>query len=191
MRNILALRGDLPKGWTGTGGDFQYASDLINYIKQVAPDFCIDAACSPEKHIQAPSIEADIMHLRTKVDEGADFLTTQLFYDNEQFYRYRDQIRTAGIKIPVVVGVMPVLAMGPTIRMTTTNGCSISKEVSEIIAKYPESPEDFKKAGIEYTVKQITDLVNHGIDGLHLYALNKWEDISVIVNATGIRRYNF
>lgn len=191
VRNILALRGDFPAGWTGTQGDFDYAVDLIRFIKKTDPSFCIDAACCPEKHIEASSMEVDIMHLRSKVDAGADFLTTQLFYDNTAFLDFMERVRRAKIHVPVIVGVMPVLNSASVIRMTTTNGASIPKELSALIAKYGDKPDEFKKAGIDYTIEQIATLVVGGIDGLHLYTMNRWEDVAAIVNGSGLRKYIF
>lgn len=185
--HILALRGDFPKGWEETGGDFDYASELTEFIKINYPEFCIAVAGNPEKHIQASSIKVETTHLRTKQDVGGDFVMTQLCYDIDNYKRWVDQIRNAGITIPIDVGVMPVLAKDPTIRMTLSNGCSIPKELAEIIGKYGDNPEDFKKAGKEYTVQLIYDYINMGIDGLHIYTLNRWEDVADILNDAGIK----
>lgn len=184
--NILALRGDFPKGWEETKGDFHYANELIEFIKLNFPEFSISIAGNPEKHIEARSLQEDIAHLRTKQDSGGDFIMTQLCYDLEQYERWVDKIRNAGISIPIDVGIMPVLSKDPTIRMTVSNGCSIPRELSEIIGKYGNNPEDFKKVGKEYTIKLIYDYINLGIDGLHIYSLNKWEDIADILNNAGI-----
>ena len=184
--NILAMRGDLPAGWEGTRGDFSYADDLIAYIKTEFPQMCVSAAAYPEKHIDAPSLEADIAHLRSKQDKGAEFIMTQLCHDIPVFERFTERIRRAGVTIPVVAGVMPVLTRDPIIRMTLSNGCSIPAELAAILGKYQDKPEDFAKAGIEYTVKQIHRYIAAGIDGLHLYSLNKWEKLSEILKAAGI-----
>ncbi len=189
ISHVLALRGDLPQGWEGTRGDFSYANELIAFIRrEYGSRFVVAMAGAPEKHIQADSFKEDITHLKMKQDAGADFIMTQLCFDVEAFQRWRDSIRTAGITLPLDVGVMPVLSKDATIRMALSmNGCSIPRELAEIISRYYNDPESFKKAGMAYTVKQIYDYVNLGIDGLHIYALNKHEDVSEIINATGIR----
>ena len=186
VTNILALRGDFPKGWEETKGDFHYANELIEFIKLNFPEFSISIAGNPEKHIEARSLQEDIAHLRTKQDSGGDFIMTQLCYDLEQYERWVDKIRKAGISIPIDVGIMPVLSKDSTIRMTVSNGCSIPRELSEIIGKYGDNPEDFKKAGKDYTTRLIYNYINLGIDGLHIYSLNKWENIAEILNDAGL-----
>lgn len=186
--NILALRGDFPSGWEGTKGDFNYADELLEFLKGEFPDFCFAAAGYPEKHIAAPSIEDDIEHLKSKQNKGAEFIITQLCHDVEAYKEYVDRIRRAGILIPVVAGLMPVLNRDVIIRITLNNGCSIPAELAAIIGKYDINKNDFKKAGIEYTVKQIQRFRETGIAGLHLYTMNKWEDIVEIINASGIRK---
>lgn len=188
IENILAMRGDLPAGWDGTHGDFSYADGLIKFIKSEFPDFCIAAACYPEKHILAPSFSADISHLRSKQENGAALLFSQLCHDVEAFKVFVERIVKAGITIPVVVGIMPVLYKDSIIRMTLSNGCSIPAELATIIGRYGEYPDDFKKAGIEYTVNQIYRFIAAGIAGLHIYTLNKWEDVKTIVDDSGIRK---
>ncbi len=188
IENILAMRGDLPAGWEGTRGDFSYADGLIRFIEKEFPDFCIAAACYPEKHILAPSFAADIAHLRSKQDSGAEFLCSQLCHDVEAYKAFIYRIREAGITVPVVLGVMPVLDKDAIIRMTLSNGCSIPAELAAIIGRYGDDPEEFKKAGIDYTIEQIFRFMEAGIDGLHLYTLNKWEDVETILDGSGIRK---
>ncbi|MFZ7134643.1 MAG: methylenetetrahydrofolate reductase [Eubacteriales bacterium] len=185
--HILALRGDFPKGWEGTRGDFNYANELEVFIKNSFPEFCIAVAGNPEKHFESNSFEADIAHLRVKQDAGADFIMTQLCHDVDQYAWWVDKIRKAGISLPIDVGVMPVLSKDPTIRMAVSNGSAIPRDLAEIIGRYGDNPEDFKKAGKEYTVKQIYKFINAGIDGLHIYSLNKWKDITEIIEEAGIR----
>ena len=187
LENILAMRGDLPEGWTGTQGDFSNADGLINFIKKEFPDFCISAACYPEKHLLAPSFEADIAHLRTKQDNGAEFLLSQLCHDVAAYTAFLERIAHAGIHLPVVLGIMPVLDKDAIIRMTLSNGCSIPDELAAIIGRYGNNPEDFKKAGIDYTINQIFRFMAAGIEGLHLYTLNKYEDVKTIIDNAGIR----
>ncbi|MDR0315656.1 MAG: methylenetetrahydrofolate reductase [Treponema sp.] len=186
IENILALRGDFPAGWEGTKGDFAYAGDLIGFIRAEFPGLCIGAAAYPEKHLTALSMESDIGYLRSKQDKGAAFIMTQLCHDVPAFERFVEQIRKAGITIPIIAGIMPVLVREPVIRMTLFNGCSIPAELAAIMGKYEKDPPSFTKAGIEYTVAQIHRYMAAGIDGLHLYTLNKWEKITEIVRAAGI-----
>jgi len=181
--NLLALRGDFPAGQNSTGGDFVHADELISFLRSEFPDLCIGASGYPEKHIEADSMESDIGHLRSKQDSDAGFVMTQLCYDVTAFKRFLERIRKAGVTIPVVTGVMPVLAYDPTIRMAISNGCSIPAELAAILGKYRNDPVSLTKAGIEYTVGLIHGLVAAGANGLHLYSLNKWEKVVAILEA--------
>lgn len=203
--NVLALRGDLPFGWTGTGGDLRYATELVKFIRDEFGDkFTIAVAGSPEGHIACRSLEADISFLKQKQDEGADFIMTQLCWDMDQFRRWMDAIRKAGITMPVDVGIMPVLSMDSTINMALSrNGCVIPRALSEIISKHwifpnPFAPNEseesiaakkaaFLEAGLEYTVKLIDEYRVCGIAGIHLYALNKYENVARLVEMSGIK----
>jgi len=187
--HILALRGDLPAGWEGTRGDFNYASDLVAYIrKEFGDKFTIAMAGDPEKHIQCPTEDEDIAHLKIKQDAGADFIMTQLCFDVKEFAVWKEKIRKAGITLPIDIGLMPVLNKDATIRMALSmNGCSIPKGLARVISTYYNDPEGFTKAGMEFTVNQIYEYMNAGIDGLHIYALNKWEPVTEIVKMAGVR----
>jgi methylenetetrahydrofolate reductase (NADPH) len=203
--HILALRGDLPFGWTGTGGDLHYATELVKFIRDEFGDkFTIAVAGSPEGHISCRSIEADIAFLKQKQDEGADFIMTQLCWDMDQFLWWMDAIQAAGITMPVDVGIMPVLDAAATINMALSrNGCVIPRPLAEIISKHwifpnPFAPNeseesiaqkkrDFKEAGIEYTIRLIDEYRVCGIHGIHLYALNKYDDVARLVKESGIK----
>ena len=203
--HMLALRGDLPFGWTGTGGDFAYATDLVAYVrKEFGDKFEIAVAGSPEGHIACRSLESDIAVLKQKQDNGAAYIMTQLCWDMEQFKYWLDAIHKAGVTMPVDVGIMPILDQAATINMALSrNACVMPRELCEIISKYwifpnpfdkepfdaaaEQKKADFKKAGIEYTIKQIDEYRALGINGIHLYALNKWKDVSDIIDASGIR----
>lgn len=203
--HMLALRGDLPFGWTGTGGDFKYATDLVAFVrKEFGDKIEIAVAGSPEGHIACRSLEADIAVLKQKQDNGADYIMTQLCWDMEQFKRWMDAIRKAGVTMPIDVGIMPILDQAATINMALSrNGCVMPRELCEIISKHwifpnpfdkapfdaavDQKKADFKKAGIEYTIKQIDEYRALGINGIHLYALNKWKDVTDIINQSGIR----
>ena len=203
--HMLALRGDLPFGWTGTGGDFAYATDLVAYVrKEFGDKIEIAVAGSPEGHIACRSLESDIAVLKQKQDNGADYIMTQLCWDMEQFKRWLDAIRTAGITMPVDVGIMPILDQAATINMALSrNGCVMPRKLCEIISKnwifpnpFDKDPFDaaadekkaaFKEAGIEYTISQIDEYRALGVNGIHLYALNKWKDVSEIIDRCGLR----
>lgn len=186
--HILALRGDYPKGWEETRGDFDYANELVEFISVNFPKFTIAVAGNPEKHFEAESFKADIAHLRIKQDAGADYIMTQLCHDVDQYQWWVEKIRKAGIFLPIDVGIMPVLLKDPTINMAVSNGSAVPRDLAEIIGRYGNNPDDFKKAGKEYTVKQIHKFMNAGIDGLHIYALNRYKDVTDIVVDSGIRK---
>ncbi len=203
--HVLALRGDLPFGWTGTGGDLHYASELVRFIrKEFGDKFTIAVSGSPEGHIECRSLESDIAFLKKKQDEGADYIMTQLCWDMDQFRRWLEAIRKAGVTMPVDVGIMPVLAIAPVINMALSrNGCVMPRALSEIISKnwiFPnpfapnESEESiaakkaaFKEAGLEYTVRLIDEYLACGIDGIHLYALNQYDDVARLVEMSGLK----
>lgn len=203
--HILALRGDFPRGETTTGGDFNYATDLVKFIRdEFGEQFEIAVAGSPEGHISCRSLEADIGVLKMKQDNGADYIMTQLCWDMEQFERWLDKIRRAGVTLPVDVGIMPILDQAATINMALSrNGCVMDRELSRLISKYwifpnpfdkapfddslEQKKADFKKAGIEYTIRQIDKYRSLGVEGIHLYAMNKWKDVSQIIERSGIR----
>ena len=207
--HMLALRGDLPLGWEGTGGDLHYASELVEFVRRETGDrFTIAVAGSPEGHIQCSSLAEDIAFLKRKQDCGADYIMTQLCWDMDQFRRWMDAIRAAGIHLPVDVGIMPILDQRATVNMALSrNGCVMPRALSTLISKYwifpdpftnalekdnPSDPlarqkkEDFKKAGIEYTVDLIREYRACGVDGIHLYALNKYEDVAYIAKEAGL-----
>ena len=203
--HILALRGDLPFGWTGTGGDLHYATELVKFVREEFGDkFTIAVAGSPEGHIACRSLEADISFLKQKQDEGADYIMTQLCWDMDQFRYWVDAIRAAGVTMPIDVGIMPVLDAASTINMALSrNGCVMPRELCEIISKYwifpnpfVSDPYDadvegkkaaFKEAGLEYTVRLIDEYRVCGINGIHLYALNKYDDVARLVAMSGIK----
>ncbi len=189
VKNFLALRGDYPAGWSGTRGDFQHGTEMVRFLRENFPDLCIGAACYPEKHLYASDIDDDIYHMREKQECGADFFTTQLCYSVENFLRFIDKVRTAGITAPISVGVMPVILRDSTLRMTLSNGCSIPKELSALIGRYGDSPEDFRRAGIDYTVKLLHSYLESGISGLHIYTMNKFSDVAEIIRLSGLREY--
>ena len=171
VQNVLALRGDRAPGRVAV--DFAYASELIEHLKRTSPNLCVGAACYPEGHVEAPSLAADIESLKRKQDAGADFLVTQLFFDNELFYRFREECVRARIKIPITVGVMPFTSTKQITRMAFTCGASIPAKVIKRLIAAGDDPSDQARAGVEYACEQLCDLAANGVDGLHVYSMNK------------------
>lgn len=170
IENILALRGDInpdipPKT------DFKYASDLVAFIK-ARGDFGIAGACYPEVHSEAPDMITDILNLKKKVDAGAETLVTQLFFDNEVFYSFREKVRIAGINVPVSAGIMPVTNKNQIERMVSMCGASLPRKFAKMIQKYEFNQEALIDAGIAYACDQIVDLLSNGVDGIHIYTMN-------------------
>lgn len=174
IENILALRGDRPQDGGAAKFDYTYAKDLITYIKAKGT-FCIGAACYPEGHIECDSLDLDLRHLQQKVNSGADFLITQLFFDNELFYSFKERLNALGIHAPVSAGIMPVINKKQIERITNLCGASISPRLKKIMETYENEPEALKEAGIAYATEQIIDLLSSGVDGVHLYAMNRPE----------------
>lgn len=177
IRNILGLRGDQPKGMSNeqfAARYYDHASDLIKDIKTSFP-FSVAGACYPEIHQEASSLEEDIENLKIKADTGVDFLITQLFYDNDTFFRFVDLARKAGIEIPILPGLMPITSAGQIKNIIELSGTKVPDLLLSQIEAYKDSPEDLKKAGLEFTKKQMEELLEHGVDGIHLYSMNKVE----------------
>ncbi len=187
IENIMALRGDFPPGADRTNGDFAHADALISFLKYKFPELSVACACYPEMHIQCSSLEQDIAHLKIKQNNGAEFSISQLCFDIDEFSRWLDKVRKAGINIPIIAGIMPVLTANGVKRMTLSNGCSIPKELARILGKYGEDPESFKAAGKEYTVNLLYKYINAGFDGMHIFTLNKYDDVADILKMSGIR----
>lgn len=185
--NLLALRGDYPKGWTGTGGDYKHGTELIEDIKKNFPNLCVGGACYPEKHFEGISLESDVKIMKLKEELGAEFFVTQLCYDLDNYKKFMDIAEKENVKSPILVGLLPVFGKGGVLRITSENQCNIPKELQLLIDKY-ESAEDFKKAGIEYTKKLIEDYLNLGVDGIHIYTMNKSKDIRDIILDTGLNK---
>ncbi len=175
VNHVLALRGDRPLSMTDEQFDrreFFYATDLVRYLKENT-DLQIAGACYPEKHFEAQNLESDLIHLKEKVDAGATSLISQMFFDNDLFYRFVEKARAIGIQVPVHAGIMPVTSAKQLGTSVSLSGSSIPKKLADIIATYADDPEDMRKAGIDFAVKQILDLKEHGVDGIHLYSMNR------------------
>ena len=170
VENILALRGDVNPDYPPKT-DFKYASELVAYIRERG-DFGISAACYPEGHFESPDLISDIRHLKEKVDTGAQHLVSQLFFDNDDFFRFLERARIAGISVPIEAGIMPVLSKSSIQRMATLCGATIPSKLTRILARYGDHPQALREAGIAYAIDQITDLIAGGVDGIHLYTMN-------------------
>lgn len=173
IENILALRGDIPEDKTVYKKDFKYANELVSFIREKT-DLSIGVAGYPEGHIDAPDIYSDIENLKKKVDAGAQAIFTQLFYDNEKFFHYIELVRNAGITLPIIAGIMPILSIKQMTRITSMAKISIPEEIKNNLEKFKDSPEDLKSFGIDYVSRQCEGLIgNSNIAGLHFYTLNK------------------
>ncbi len=173
IENILALRGDIPKGGEYPVGEYyKYASELVKEIKSKG-DFCVGAACYPEGHTECEHKEDDIKNLKLKVDSGVDFLTTQMFFDNNVLYNFLYRIREQGITVPVIAGIMPVTNGKQIARICQLSGTYLPARFKAIVDKFGDNPEAMKQAGIAYATDQIIDLVANGVKGIHIYTMNK------------------
>jgi len=185
INNVLALRGDRPAYMTDeqyNAREFEHASDMIAYLKETT-DFKIAGACYPEKHFEAFSFKEDVRYLKQKVDLGVEMLISQLFFDNEMFYRFEEMTQIAGINIPICAGIMPITTSKQLGTTVSLSGSSVPKKLADIIATYDDKPEDMRKAGIEYAVNQILDLKAHGVKDIHLYSMNKAKTTKEIFEA--------
>jgi len=170
VQNVLALRGDRRPGVREV--DFVHASDLVAHLRTFGPDLCIGAACYPEGHVEAESLESSMEALAIKQDAGADFLVSQLFFDNETFYRFRELCLRHRIKLPIVAGIMPFTSVKQIQRMAFNCGASIPAKVVKRLVRVGDDPTDQAKAGVEYACEQLADLAANGVDGLHVYSIN-------------------
>ena len=175
IENVLALRGDIPKGMENadrSGWDYRYAIDLIRELK-AAGDFCVGGACYPEIHPESHNQAEDIAHLKEKVDAGCDFLTTQMFFDNNLLYNFLYKIRQSGIDVPIIPGVMPITNGNQVARAIDLSGSFVPQRFKSLVDKFGEDPAAMKQAGIAYATDQIIDLFANGINHVHVYSMNK------------------
>ncbi len=185
VNHVLALRGDRPKDMTDEqfeSRDFAHASDMIAFLKEHT-SLQIAGACYPEKHFECFSMESDLNNLKRKQEAGAEFLITQLFFDNDYFYSFREKALKKGITIPICAGIMPITTPRQIGTTITLSGSSIPKALADIVAKYGENPEDIRKAGMDYAIRQILDLKDNDVDGIHIYSMNRPKTTAEIVNA--------
>ncbi len=178
IENIMALRGDIPADMQGddrASWDFRYASDLVREIKASGGDFCIGGACYPEVHPESFSQKDDIKYLKEKVDAGCDFLTTQMFFDNNLLYNFLYKIREAGITVPVVAGIMPITNAKQVDRAIKLSGSFMPTRFKSLVDKFGSDPLAMRQAGIAYATDQIIDLYANNVRSVHVYTMNKPE----------------
>ncbi len=184
ISNILALRGDLPQGTHTSDLTYSHASDLAEEIKSFG-DFCVGGACYPECHPDSHSLDEDIDNLKIKIDSGVDFLVTQMFFDNNCFYSFRNKAVQKGINVPMVAGIMPLTNIKQIEKMCVlSGGAAMPSKFTKMIAKYADNPAALKQAGIAYAVDQIIDLLSNDISGIHVYTMNKNDVADKITSAT-------
>ena len=177
--NILALRGDYPADATNFDPEnleFHYASELNEFIgEHFKGQFCLSGACYPETHQEADGFKKDLEALKKKVDAGAEYLVTQIFFDNDYYYRLVREARKIGITVPILAGIMPITNAKSLIRTTKMCGCTIPYQLSTMIEAHYDNPEAMKEIGINYAAQQIIDLITNGVDGIHIYTMNRAE----------------
>lgn len=175
IRNVMALRGDIPSGMEDAPRDYKYAIELIREIRESGYDFCIGGACYPEVHPESLNAELDILHLKEKCDAGLDFLTTQMFFDNELYYRFLDKARASGITLPIVPGVMPITRANQVERAISLSGSFVPRRFLALVDKFGDDPKAMTQAGTAYATDQIIDLFASGVTNVHVYSMNKPE----------------
>ncbi len=184
VKNVLALRGDIPEDFNSQNNpDYKYAKDLIKDIS--GNDICVGAASYPEGHIECEDIGLNIKHLKEKEDAGAEFFISQLFFSNDCFYSFLDEARSNGVKSPMLAGIMPFMSKSQIQRMIFLCGASLPTKIIKLLYKYENDPKGLIQAGIEYAAMQCIDLLENGVDGIHLYTMNKAFVAEEIVKAIG------
>ena len=184
IENVMALRGDIPEGMMGddrSSWDYKHAIDLIYELKKYG-DFCIGGACYPEVHPESANQKEDIMHLKEKVDAGCDFLTTQMFFDNNLLYNFLYKIKDAGINLPIVAGIMPITNAKQVDRAIKLSGSFMPQRFKSLVDKFGNDPLAMKQAGIAYATDQIIDLYSNNITNVHVYTMNKPDVAKSIMN---------
>ena len=173
IENVLALRGDIPAGGAPEN-DYHYAAELVRDIKSQG-DFCVGGACYPEGHVEAANKTEDILHLKEKVEAGCEFLTTQMFFDNNILYNFLYRIREKGITVPVIAGIMPVTNVKQIKRITSMSGTYLPERFKAIVDRFGDNPDAMKQAGVIYATEQIVDLIANWVNHIHVYSMNKPE----------------
>lgn len=175
IENILALRGDIPKNYDGqVFAEFSHASELVELIKETG-DFCVGGACYPEVHPDSANKHEDIIGLKKKVDAGCDYLTTQMFFDNNIFFNFMYRIREAGISVPIIPGIMPITRRVQVKNAVKLSGCNVPERFKSIVDAFGDTEAAVRQAGIAYATDQIIDLMANGVKHIHVYSMNKPE----------------
>ena len=188
IENVIALRGDPPRGeerFVATEGGFSHASDLVSHIR-ANYEFGVAAACYPEGHTEAESLERDLEYAKLKVDNGADFLITQLFFDNEDYFAFAGRADAAGIDVPVIPGILPVLSAPQIRRFTALCGSKIPPGLDAELDRLAEDDDAVRELGVEYAARQVEELWAAGVPGVHFYVLNRSYSVSKILDHLGI-----
>ena len=181
ISNILALRGDLPEDMQDAPRGFTYASELISRIK-ARGGFCVGAACYPEGHVECANQAQDLVNLKHKVDAGADFLITQMFFDNDVLYRFLYKSMAVGVNVPVLAGIMPVTNKNQITRILKLSGTTLPPRFLNILDKFGDSPVAMRQAGVAYAPEQVVDLIANGVRGVHIYTMNHPEIAAEIMS---------
>jgi methylenetetrahydrofolate reductase (NADPH) len=183
IENILALRGDIPEGFEFSSEQyFSHAYQLVNEIKSINPNICVGGACYPEIHPESKNRVEDIEHLKQKVDCGVEFLTSQMFFDNDKFLNFYEMCQVKGINVPIVAGIMPITNAKQIKRSIELSNSSVPKKFFKIMERFGDDEKCMKQAGIIYATEQIIDLMANGINNIHIYTMNKPDVASAIMN---------
>ncbi|MFQ6028898.1 MAG: methylenetetrahydrofolate reductase [NAD(P)H] [Dehalococcoidia bacterium] len=188
IENVIALRGDPPQGqenFVAAEGGFSHASELIDHIRANF-QFGLAAACYPEGHTESPDLTSDIKYAKMKVDKGADFLISQLFFDNRDFFYYVDLAQKAGIDVPIIPGILPILNTAQIRRFTALCGAKIPPELDQELERLADNDEAVRELGVEHATKQVQELWDQGVPGVHFYVLNRSYSVSKILSNLGL-----
>lgn len=183
IENIMALRGDIPQECENKIGEFSHANNLIKYIKEYG-DFSIGGAFYPEGHQETNDL-LDLFNLKTKVESGTDFLISQIFFENEKFYEFKEKLGKLNIKTPLIAGIMPITNGKQIRRITSMCGCSIPEKLKKILDRYEDNPIAMREAGIAYAMEQIIELISDDVAGIHIYTMNRVEASKKIMENIG------
>lgn len=181
IENILALRGDIPEGLDRTNLEYRYASELVSEIKEYG-GFCIGGACYPETHPESSTSMEDIANIKKKVDAGVEFLTTQMFFDNDIYYNFLYRLREAGVNVPVIAGIMPITSAKQIERVVSISQNALPQRFLRIVDRFRDNPKAMKQAGIAYATEQIVDLYANGVKAVHIYSMNNPSVVEALQN---------
>jgi methylenetetrahydrofolate reductase (NADPH) len=188
--NILALRGDPPKNapdFDASKGEFPFARDLVDFLKKTGL-FSLGVAVYPEGHPQSPSLAKDLEYAKQKIDAGADFAISQMFFENDLYYRFLERARKAGIRIPIVPGIMPILDCKRIKEFASVCNATLPQAILDRIVPVMDMPDEVRKHGVDFAVRQVRDLMKHGVKYIHFYTMNRADSVIEILNATGMGR---